>query len=188
MKSTPEPRERGTIEERFARIAIIGNGGGGKTALARKIALRRRLPITHVDSIQYLSGFEPRPEEETRQILDKVAAENRWIIDGFGPLDVIERRFERADLIIFVNFPVWRHYWWAAKRQLKSFWHPRSELPQGCSEASIGHTIRLFKILSKVDEHIVPVLEKILSRKDLRDKVIEIKNVEEWNLIFEDQF
>ena len=188
MKSVPDPREKTSEEGRALRIAIIGNGGGGKTILARKIALKRRLPITHVDSIQYLSGFEPRPEEETRALLNKVAAENKWIIDGFGPIDVIERRFERADLIIFINFPMWRHYWWAAKRQLKSFRHPRSELPQGCSEASISHTIHLFKVLSKVNEHVIPVLKKMLSSPKLKNKVIEITSVEEWDLLYNDHF
>jgi adenylate kinase family enzyme len=30
----------------MSRIAIIGNAGGGKSTLARKIAERRRLPIS----------------------------------------------------------------------------------------------------------------------------------------------
>lgn len=37
------------------RIAIIGNGGGGKTTLARSLAEKYSLPLTHVDSIQYLA-------------------------------------------------------------------------------------------------------------------------------------
>ena len=47
-------------------------------------------------------------------------AEPAWIIDGFGGMDLIARRFAAADTIIFVDFPLYTHYWWALKRQART--------------------------------------------------------------------
>ena len=36
---------------------------------------------------------------QRRAMLDELASGERWILDGFGPLDVIERRFARATTV-----------------------------------------------------------------------------------------
>lgn len=146
------------MDQSIKRIAIIGNGGGGKTTLARILAEKYALPLLRVDSIQYLAGMKVRDKLETTEILLRKACEDRWLIDGFGSFEVMSHRFNRADKVIFVDFPIWRHYWWCTKRQLKSIWAPRTEIPAGCNEATIFHTIRLFKILWRVHTQIKPKL------------------------------
>ena len=168
------------------RIAVIGNGGGGKTTLSKALAKRYSLKLTHVDSIQYLAGMKKRNVEETSRILNSLAQEDSWLIDGFGSLDVMRTRFELADRIIFVDFPLWRHYWWCTKRQIKSVWSPRDELPDGCNEASITHTIHLYKILWRVHFEIRPKLLEIFESTKINGKMILIRNVNDWNKIFMD--
>lgn len=99
------------------RIAIIGNGDGGRSTLARELGDRLGLSVCEVDRIQWRPGWHRAPLDEAAQILDDWAAREAWIIDGFGPLPTIERRFDRADTIIHVDFPFWRHLWWSTKRQ-----------------------------------------------------------------------
>ena len=188
MKDAPEPKVTPDSSDGVTRIAIIGNEGGGKTTLARKIALKRRLPITHVDSIQYLAGFVARPEDETRHLLNKIANEEKWIIDGYGPFDVLEKRLARAHVIILVNFPVWRHYWWTIKRQFGALFHPRSELPPGCSERSPLHVLGLLRTISRMKQHVLPVLKELLIKNHYSSKVFEVTTVEEWKLIAEAKF
>lgn len=53
---------------------------------------------------------------------------NKWIIDGFGPLKIIESRFQKSDVVVFIRFPLWRNYWWCFKRQIKGLFFRRSEL------------------------------------------------------------
>jgi hypothetical protein len=81
------------------KISIIGNGGGGKTTLARALASRLELPLYHVDSVQFIPGMKRRPLEETRAQLDAWSNQSEWIIDGFGPMDSIEWRFKASDVI-----------------------------------------------------------------------------------------
>lgn len=165
------------------RIAIIGNGGGGKTTLARLIAQRHGLPLTHVDSIQYLAGMKIRDSRETGQILNQIAETDSWIIDGFGSLEVMEKRFMLAEQIVFVDFPLWRHYWWCAKRQIHSVRSPRRELPAGCNEATIVYTLTLFKILWRVHWQIRPKLISLFERPDMKAKIIRISNLIEWKKV-----
>ena len=120
-----------------------------------------------MDSIQYVEGMRKRPEAETTEILEGWAANETWIIDGFGSLKVIERRFERTTAIVFVDFPLWRHYWWATKRQFTSLWRTRTELPSGCTEAGPIATWTLFKILWRVHVQLRPKLIAILESPDL---------------------
>lgn len=166
------------------KIAVIGNAGGGKSTLSRQLAVLHHLPLTHVDTIQFMAGMKVRPMEETRKELLEIAAQPKWIIDGFGPLDLIEKRFQIADRVIFIDFPLPRHWWWCAKRQFKSLWKPREELVEGCNEATIAHTIKLYKTIWKVHTQMRPELTRILQRENMRGKVIFIRSLNEWNELF----
>lgn len=162
------------------RVAIIGNGGGGKSTLSRRLARGLSLPLYHVDQIQFLDAFQPRPEAETRQILATWAAQEAWLIDGFGPLELIRSRFEQADCIVFVDFPLWRHYWWCGKRQLRSLWQPRPDIPEGCREASLSHTWKLARTLWQVHRELRPQFVTWLQEPPLRAKVIWVHNLSTW--------
>ncbi len=175
----------GSISEgQHLKIAVIGNAGGGKTTLSRRLGELHKLPVIHVDSIQFLPGMQVRPLDETRQVLTVEAAKENWLIDGFGPLDLIEKRFAVADWVIFVDFPIVRHIWWCVKRQIRSIWQRRIELPEGCDEATVKHTIKLFKTIWRVHTQMRPELVRILKRENLRHKVVFVNSLSEWRKLY----
>lgn len=162
------------------KIAVIGNAGGGKTTLSRKLSQQLGVPLHHVDSYQFLAGMRIRPHQETIKILREIQAKDHWLIDGYGPLDIIEQRFQLADQIIFIDFPLWRHYWWSLKRQINSLWFPRQELPPECFEANFHQTYKLFRTIWKVHTKMRPELLRILSRPNLREKVCHIRTYRDY--------
>lgn len=166
------------------KIAVVGNAGGGKTVLSRRLGQRLNIPVTHVDSIQFLPGMIIRPHQESINVLLEVQSTKDWIIDGYGPLDILIKRFEVADRIIFVDFPIWHHYWWCTKRQIQNLWSPRQELPSGCDERSWAHTWKLFKTLWRTHKKMRPELLRIFSREAFAKKVVFIRTMSEWNKIF----
>lgn len=167
------------------KVVIIGNIAGGKTRLSRKLSTLHSLPLTHIDSIQFLPGMQMRPLADTRTALNSVTSQDAWIVDGFGPLDLLEKRFALADKIVFIDLPLWRHYWWAIKRQFFiNLFTRRSELPEGCNEMTWAHTQKLFKTLRQVDTKMLPELRRILNRETNKPKTLFIRTVQEWNHLY----
>ncbi len=169
----------------LSRVAVVGNAGGGKTALSRRLAERYQLPLTHVDSIQFLPGMKIRPFKESVAILSEIQSRESWLIDGYGPLDIIVKRFELAECVVFVDFPIWRHFWWCTKRQIQNVWSRRAELPEGCSEVSWAHTLKLYKSIWKAHKLMRPELLRIFDRESLRDKMVYVRTVKDWNRIYQ---
>jgi adenylate kinase family enzyme len=116
----------------MTRVAIIGNAGGGKSTLSRKLAQARGLPVHPIDHLQWRPGWVPVPPDEFVRQHDALLAQERWIIDGWGPWDAVRARFEQADTTVVVDLPLWIHYWWAIKRQAMYLFHPRPDGPPGC--------------------------------------------------------
>ncbi len=166
------------------RIAVVGNIAAGKTKLSRKLAEIYDLPLTHVDSIQFSKDLQIRPLAETRPILTAIENQERWLIDGYGPLDLIEKRFAKADCVIFIDFPIWRHYWWLLKRQLGNLFSPRLELPVGSFEFTLAHTKKLIKTIHQMHTKMRPELLRIFAREPLCQKMVHIRTLDQWNYIF----
>jgi len=136
------------------RIAVIGNGGGGKSTLCRALGDRLGLRVREVDAVQWLPGWRRASLDETARTLEAWAAEDSWIIDGFGPWPVIDRRMERADTIVYIDLPFRTHLWWAAKRQVAS---------------------RLFRTLRRVNA-LRPQIFEVVSRNDRSAKLVHLRS------------
>ena len=144
------------------RVAVIGNAGGGKSTLARTLGTTFGLPVHPVDQVQWQPGWQAVPEEEVTTKLDALAAGSQWIIDGWGPWPVIERRFRAADTIILVDHPVWVHFWWAAERQIAcARGEERPDGPNGCD--MLGVTPRLFRMIWEIDQNLMPKLRRLIA-------------------------
>lgn len=166
----------------YSRIAIIGNSCGGKTKLARCLAKKFKLPLIHVDQIQYLEGLKFRPYKESIQILNIEQNKSEWIIDGFGPLDILENRLEKSDLIIMIDLPIWVHYFWAVKRTLQlMIKRQRQELPHNSSERNIKHIRKLLKTIYQVHTKMRPEMLRILDRENFKQKTQIIRTIDELN-------
>jgi adenylate kinase family enzyme len=117
------------------RVAILGSGGAGKSALAAALADRTGLPVVHLDVVYWRPGWNEPPPEEFAAALDAAVAEERWILDGNflrhgGP----DPRFGRADTVVFLDLPRTTCLWRVVKRRVQEARRPRRDLPQGCSE------------------------------------------------------
>lgn len=174
---------------KIQRIMVIGNAAAGKTTLSLRLAKQFNLPLTHVDSVQFLPGMKLRDFRQSIEILKKIESEEKWIIDGYGPLDLLENRLSRSDLIVFIDLPLWRHQFWYLLRQLKSLLSPRQELPENCHEANLKQTVKVLKSMKSADKQMKPELLRILERDHLKDKVVHIQSSKDLkNIDFSDNF
>ncbi|HYP02477.1 MAG TPA: hypothetical protein VER76_19960 [Pyrinomonadaceae bacterium] len=102
------------------KVALLGNAGGGKSTLGVRLSKARGIPLYPVDQLQWKPGGAPVPDEEFERRHDEILARDSWIIDGFGTYPAYLRRLEAADTIILIDLPIWRHYWWTARRNFLS--------------------------------------------------------------------
>jgi adenylate kinase family enzyme len=156
------------------RVAVIGNGGGGKSTLARALGQHLGLPVHEVDEVQWLPGWRRAPLDEVAHTLEAWAAQDAWIIDGFGPWPVIDRRMGRADTIVYVDFPFRTHLWWAARRQVvslvrRSAWAGQSAPPP---------SLLLFRTLRRVHAMRSDLLE-LVTKSGRAAKLVHLRSPRE---------
>lgn len=163
------------------KVLVLGNAAGGKTRLSKALARQLNLPVFHVDAIQFLPGMKLRALEETRALLRGWTVQERWIIDGYGPLDILEERMKLAERVYFVDLPIWRHYFWAMRRVFENVYSRRPELPLGCSEWSVSHIYKLFRTISRIHHKMRPQMLRILELEIYKPKVVLIRSVSELN-------
>lgn len=158
------------------KICIIGNACSGKTTLARSLQQVTQLPLFHVDSIQFLPQLKLKNPDTTRAELLEISRREQWIIDGFGPLNIIEDRFQKADLVVFIKLPLLVVYWWMIKRQIKALFAQRIELPEDCFEATPEQTYKLIKNIYNVHTGMWPQLDRIFKKDMYKNKVVFLEN------------
>ena len=88
------------------RIAIWGNSGSGKSTLAQQLATEVGLPAYHVDKIAWQSGWRYTDEAPFLILHQNWIDQPDWIIEGVGHTSGLRKRFERAELIVFLDTPV----------------------------------------------------------------------------------
>lgn len=153
-----------------ARIVVIGNAGGGKSTLARKLAARRGLPYVEVDAFTWRPGWELAPEAEYRAAHAEAIAGESWVLDGLGWLDSIATRIARATEIVLVDMPMWVHCWLAAERQIAwatgKLEHPLAGISEMVS------TRGMFESLFETERDWMPEIRRLVAEADAQGKPV----------------
>ncbi|WP_197742768.1 DNA topology modulation protein FlaR [Lentilitoribacter sp. Alg239-R112] len=130
MASTPE-RGMANVPK---RIMIIGQPGSGKSTLAAKLGAVTSLPVYHIDrEVHWLPNWVERDRADKTRLCCEISAKDEWIFEG-GHSSTWEERLARADMLIWLDAPLWLRYWRVIKRTIKHHGKPRPDLPNGCPE------------------------------------------------------
>lgn len=116
----------------YNRISIVGGSGTGKSTLAKILSQKFNLPVVHLDSINYLPNWEPINKNERDNIIISKSLEDKWIIDGIYH-NTLRQRFERADLIIWLDYSTYAQLKGIFKRFVQNPNKEKPEIP-GCKE------------------------------------------------------
>ncbi len=101
------------------RAVVIGNSGGGKSTLARRLGSAWQCDPVEIDGLLWQPGWQLTPAEIYHAEHSRLIGGDSWIIDGLGRLDSIPARLARATDIVLVDLPLWMHFWLAAERQIR---------------------------------------------------------------------
>lgn len=115
------------------RVIIIGPCGSGKSTLARELAPQLGLPLVHMDQLGWQPGWVETPDDELRARLAEAVAGERWLIEGnYG--STIAQRLERADTVIYLDFPIRLCLWRLLRRVWTTRGRVRPDMAKGCPE------------------------------------------------------
>ncbi len=115
------------------RILIIGCSCAGKSRLARALREKLGLPVVHLDQLWWKPGWEAADREEFDARLDVVLEMDKWIMDG-NFSRTMERRLQKCDTILYLDFNRWECLWGLCQRLLGSHGKVRPDMAQGCPE------------------------------------------------------
>ena len=87
---------------------IVGRPGSGKTVFADRLGTLTGREVTHLDKHYWKPGWIKAysSSEEFREKVRELISQDEWILDG-NFTKSIDLRLERADTVIFFNFPIW---------------------------------------------------------------------------------
>lgn len=168
----------------MTKVAIIGNAAGGKSLLGQCLSRAKNLPVYQLDKLQWNPGWIPTPTDEFNLKHKELLKKDKWIIDGVASLESIERRLGEADTIIFVDFLLWRHYWWAAKRQFMCLFRPRPNFVPECP--MLPKTIDLIKMMWEINKNLRPILLERIHQLAEKKQVFHIRSLRELNEFYKD--
>jgi adenylate kinase family enzyme len=159
------------------KVAVFGNAGGGKSALARKLAEATRLPLHVVDMMQFRAGGVAVPHEEYLKAHAELLRKDAWIIDGFGGAQCAWERFEAADTLIYIDLPLWRHFLWVTKRLLTGFFVAPPGWPAG--SPVLSSTISSYRVLWPCHRHLTPKYRALVSAARQHKRVHHLRSAAE---------
>jgi adenylate kinase family enzyme len=154
----------------MSRIAIIGNAGGGKSTLARKLAARRGLPHIEIDRLLWESGWVLTPADVYARQHREIISQCEWVIDGLGRQDSLAERLDRATEIILIDMPLWMHFWLAAERQIAWATGVLDHAPGGI--AQMPPTEGLFQTIWQVDHDWMPGIRTLCAEAHAQGKLV----------------
>jgi adenylate kinase family enzyme len=156
------------------RVAVFGNAGGGKSTLARELAVITGLPLAVVDELQYRAGGVQVPHDEYLRAHATLLAGNEWIIDGFGGIEQLWQRLEAADTLVHVDLPLAVHALWVTKRLVKGL----VVAPQGWPENSpvISSSISSYRVLWPCHIRLTPKYRSYIAEAAQRKRVFHLRS------------
>lgn len=85
------------------RLVVIGTSGAGKTRAAQEIGRRLGVAVVELDSMYHRPGWESRPADEFRALVDGATAGDDWVVDGNYSVirDIV---WPRAQHVIWLDY------------------------------------------------------------------------------------
>lgn len=115
------------------RVMVIGPCGAGKSTVSRMLSQTLKLPLYHLDMLHWKEGWIEETQAQLRSDLAPILAQDRWLIDGnYG--STMDIRIERADTIVYLDFPIALCLWRALKRVWQYRGRSRPDMTEGCPE------------------------------------------------------
>ena len=161
------------------KVAVFGNAGGGQSTLSKRLSEITGLPLHVLDKIQYQSGGT----EDYKRAHQQILVNDRWIIDGFGCLETVWLRLNEADSLVFVDLPLYVHFWWVTKRLITGKFIPPEGWPQ--KSPILRSSLTSYRVLWLCHKYLTPKYREYISQAQIIKSVYHLRSTKEISQFFE---
>ena len=128
------------------KVAIVSTASGnGKTTVGRALAAKLRVPFHELDALHHGPNWTEATPEELRAKVNPIVASEEWVIDGAYRAKLGDLVLESADLVVWLDLPVWvwlprlvrrtalrmvtrEELWNGNREELRNALHPRNSV------------------------------------------------------------
>ncbi|MHA1441511.1 MAG: hypothetical protein ACTSPK_06585 [Candidatus Heimdallarchaeota archaeon] len=161
------------------RITIIGNSAAGKSSLAVMLGKELGLPVYHLDKLLWKPGWERTPEDEFVRKHQEIIDNDQLVLDGVAYKSTYEDRFERAEIIIYLDTSVEKCKEHAQKRMYEEKLRPNPYVNENCPyEGDIEDN---FKVIRLFHNEYRPLILKQLEKHEKKSIILSDFNVKNEN-------
>lgn len=150
------------------RIMVIGCCGAGKSTFSRRLHAVTGLELIHLDQHHWQPNWVEIDRREWSKTVQKLAEKRQWIIDG-NFSGTMATRIEKADTIVYFDFPTWLCLWRVIKRVWTFHGKTRPDMTEGCPERldfEFLHYVATFNLVKR--KAILGKLDKVKDQKVLK--------------------
>lgn len=159
------------------KVAVFGNAGGGKSTLSKRLSEITGLPLYVLDKIKKPEGDTEIPDEDYKHRHQQILATDRWIIDGFGCMETIWVQLNKADSLIFVDLPLYVHFWWVTKRLITGYF----KTPEGWPDKSpiLKSSLLSYRVLWLCHKYLTPKYREYIKQAQSIKSVYYIRSTKQ---------
>jgi adenylate kinase family enzyme len=162
------------------KIVVVGVSASGKTTFSRKLTSKTGLPAIHVDGLMWKPGWKHVGDEEMVKLIAQASQQDEWIIEGYITKAARRDLFEKADQILYLDYPRLL----PALRYIKRWWqhrkYPRPELPGSPEKFYLKF---LLFICSKREAW---ELERLFRESNWDSKIVRLKGSKQTDRFLQD--
>ncbi|MEM7499263.1 MAG: DNA topology modulation protein FlaR [Pseudomonadota bacterium] len=115
------------------RVMVLGGAGAGKSTFARALGGRLSVPVVHLDSLYWESGWVPAEEAVFLARIEEAVRGDAWVMDG-NYSRTWPMRLARADTVILLDVSTPRRLARVVRRSLANYGRTRADLGNDCPE------------------------------------------------------
>ena len=160
------------------KVLIIGSPGSGKSTLADDLRTRLRLPLHHLDKINWKNNKEYLPMNEFNAELVKILKTDKWIIDG-NYNRTMALRMMYADTIIWLDIPRTTCLYQVSKGYFSNFG----------KKIAFGNpnklSLKFLLFVWQFQKKNIPKIEQLIEKQPVEKKMIKLSSSEEINEFIE---
>ena len=159
------------------KVLILGNGGSGKSYLAKCLAKKIACDPIHLDRLYWKQQWQHASIEEWESALHFHLQQSSWIMEG-TPMRDLQLRISHANIIIFLDTPRYLCTLRILKKGISSLKRHSSNSDDGCPVQGISlKTIRwIWSYPRKIKPQILP---HFIAGKKNKNEIFYLKNKKE---------